>query len=201
MKHHSSNRSTAAIGTIISTAIVGALVVGVTPASNAATQATASEGSFSANILTQTSSRATGDALPNGMVVPMKHFEVSAPFGHSTGVHAGRSHAGIDLSGPSGQRVVSATSGKVVQAGPSGGYGNLVTVQTASGATVLYAHLSKVTVKKGDTVTAGQKLGLEGSTGNSTGPHLHFEVHNKKGKAVNPLKFLGVTQQQLAKLG
>jgi murein DD-endopeptidase MepM/ murein hydrolase activator NlpD len=201
MKYHNSRRSNAAIGAIATATVFGALVAGVNGASQASEEAPVSAGTFGSGFFAQAEASSAADVLPNGMVVPMKNFEISAPYRDSTGVHAGRSHAGIDLAGPSGKRVISATSGEVVHAGPEGGYGNLVKVKTPAGQTVFYAHLSKITVKKGDTVTAGQKIGREGSTGNSTGPHLHFEIQNPKGKPMNPLRFLGVTQQQLADLG
>ena len=87
-------------------------------------------------------------------------------------------------------RFVQATgSGTVVTAGRTGGYGNLVEIDHGSGLSTRYAHLSRVLVKAGDTVDAGETIGLSGSTGRSTGPHLHYEVR-RNGRASDPARFL-----------
>jgi murein DD-endopeptidase MepM/ murein hydrolase activator NlpD len=88
----------------------------------------------------------------------------------------GRLHAGIDLAAGTGSPVSAVAAGTVVAAGPEGGYGRLVRVQHDDGALTLYAHLSELHVTVGQRVTAGTYVGREGSSGNSTGPHLHFEV-------------------------
>jgi murein DD-endopeptidase MepM/ murein hydrolase activator NlpD len=88
----------------------------------------------------------------------------------------GRLHAGIDLAAGVGAPISAVAAGTVASAGPEGGYGNAVRVQHEQGTVTVYAHLSEVLVSAGQRVTAGTYLGREGSTGNSTGPHLHFEV-------------------------
>ena len=94
-------------------------------------------------------------------------------------------HIGIDFGVPLGTNVKSTMSGQVVHAGWNNeGYGNLVIVQNGPYRTY-YAHLSSIPVKVGDTVNAGQVIGLSGSTGNSTGPHVHYEVR-LDGKAIDP---------------
>jgi murein DD-endopeptidase MepM/ murein hydrolase activator NlpD len=98
-------------------------------------------------------------------------------------------HAGIDISGKSGTPVVAARDGTVTFAGRRGGYGNLIIIGHADNYETYYGHLSAILVKVGDAVKRGQKIGLMGSTGKSTGPHLHFEVR-KDGKVRNPLFFL-----------
>lgn len=203
MQNAPKRRSLAKVGTIASGALVGALVITATPAAQATEQASNPTPPVFSSIFQQVTTTEALEVSPlaAGMVVPLESFGVSAGFGHSTGVHAGRSHAGIDMTGPDNAKIRSATDGKVVQAGPSGGYGNLVTVKTEDGHKLLYAHMSKIVVKKGDQVTAGETLGRQGSTGHSTGPHLHFEVHNKKGKPINPVEFLGLERQQLIKMG
>ncbi len=103
--------------------------------------------------------------------------------------HTKSIHPGFDLAAPTGTRVGAAAAGEIVHAGPAGTYGNLVTVRHADGFETRYAHLSKVDVKKGDRVEAGQDLGEVGSTGHSTGPHLHFEIR-KEGKALDPKPYL-----------
>lgn len=100
-----------------------------------------------------------------------------------------RLHAGIDLSNGAGSPIVAAKAGKVTKI-PTDIYGgNMVVVDTGGGITMEYLHMSKRSVKVGDTVWAGRELGKEGSTGNVSGPHLHFEVH-VDGKAVNPRPWL-----------
>jgi murein DD-endopeptidase MepM/ murein hydrolase activator NlpD len=98
-------------------------------------------------------------------------------------------HTGIDLSMPSGSTVKAADGGTVVFSGNQGTYGLLVKIDHGDGTTTLYAHNSKLLVKKGDKVFKGQKIALSGNTGRSTGPHLHFEVRIND-VPVNPEKYL-----------
>ena len=98
-------------------------------------------------------------------------------------------HGGLDVAIPTGTRVNSSADGVVEFAGIKGGYGNLVIVRHADGRETRYAHLDKIVVSVGDSVFAGQEIAKSGSTGKSTGPHLHFEVR-ENGQVVNPLKFL-----------
>lgn len=103
----------------------------------------------------------------------------------------GRMHRGIDIAGPTGTPIVAAASGEVVSAGwNSGGYGNMIDIRHADGSMTRYAHNSKLLVRKGQWVEQGERISLMGSTGNSTGPHLHFEVHPGGGSAVNPIAYL-----------
>jgi murein DD-endopeptidase MepM/ murein hydrolase activator NlpD len=99
-------------------------------------------------------------------------------------------HTGIDLSGPLGTPIVAAADGVVAAADVSTvGYGNHVIIAHAGGLLTLYGHLEAMLVKPGDVVKAGQPIGLLGSTGNSTGPHCHFEVR-ASGTPVDPRPFL-----------
>ena len=104
----------------------------------------------------------------------------------------GRLHAGIDLAAGVGAPISAVAAGTVASAGPDGGYGNAVRVQHDQGTVTVYAHLSEVLVSAGQRVTAGTYLGREGSTGNSTGPHLHFEVRltPQLGSGVDPREWL-----------
>ena len=77
------------------------------------------------------------------------------------------------------------------------GYGNLVKIRHDNGRYTLYAHLNRMNVKKGQKVEAGQRIGGVGNTGNSTGPHLHFEVRSKRDQAVNPNQYLAASAQEL----
>ncbi len=97
-----------------------------------------------------------------------------------------RLHAGIDIGAPTGQKIVGVTDGKVVSAGWRGGYGMTVVVDHGGGVATLYAHQSRLAVRAGEIIASGQTIGYIGSTGYSTGPHLHFEVR-VDGKPVDPM--------------
>lgn len=97
-------------------------------------------------------------------------------------------HGGIDLAAKVGTPVLASAPGKVIHAGPAGGYGNLIILEHRYEYTTYYGHLSKIHVKKGDSVNQGQKIGEVGKTGRVTGPHLHFEIR-KDGKHTSPSKF------------
>jgi murein DD-endopeptidase MepM/ murein hydrolase activator NlpD len=103
-----------------------------------------------------------------------------------------RFHSGVDLAAPTGSPILAANSGTVLRAEWNGGYGNCIVIDHGGGVATLYAHASRILVRKGQQVTKGERIGLVGSTGTSTGPHLHFEVIID-GKTVNPLQsqFIG----------
>jgi len=105
------------------------------------------------------------------------------------GMRWGRMHRGIDISGRSGTPVLAARDGTVTFAGVKGGYGNIVILSHEDGYETRYAHLSSIKASVGDVVETGDVIGLMGSTGRSTGPHLHFEIR-KDDTARNPLFFL-----------
>jgi murein DD-endopeptidase MepM/ murein hydrolase activator NlpD len=98
-------------------------------------------------------------------------------------------HAGIDFRTPTGTEIRTTGAGKVIAAGFSGGYGNMVEVDHGLGISTRYGHMSRVLVKVGDEVATGDVVGLSGSTGRSTGPHLHYEIR-RNGDAVDPMQFL-----------
>ena len=100
-------------------------------------------------------------------------------------------HPGIDFKGNRGDEAKCTANGKVVFAGWYGGYGKCVRIEHGNDLETLYGHLSRITVEVGQVVTVGQKIGEIGSTGHSTGTHLHYEVR-KNGKAVNPMKYLSL---------
>lgn len=107
------------------------------------------------------------------------------------GMRWGRMHRGIDIAAPIGTPIVAAAPGEVVMAGWSnGGYGNLVKLKHPDGSLTLYAHNNKLLVHKGQEVDQGQQIAEMGSTGRSTGPHLHFEIHPAGQGARNPLAYL-----------
>ena len=103
-----------------------------------------------------------------------------------TGIY--KRHTGTDIGAGYGAAVVAANSGTVTLAGWNSGYGNCIVIDHGGGRATLYAHLSAYSVSKGQKVTRGQRIGSVGSTGNSTGPHLHFEVLIN-GAAVDPMQF------------
>ncbi|MGN7287426.1 phage tail tape measure protein [Shouchella rhizosphaerae] len=129
-----------------------------------------------------------GGGFPN---FPQPPFVMTSGFGprKSPGGIGSSNHKGLDFAAPIGTSIPSQSTGKVSFAGWLGGYGNLVKISTGI-YDLLYGHNSKNTVKRGQNVSVGQTIGLVGSTGNSTGPHVHFEVR-KNGTAVNPKTVAG----------
>jgi murein DD-endopeptidase MepM/ murein hydrolase activator NlpD len=129
-------------------------------------------------------------------VDPVKKYELSAGY-NQDGSHWAHKHSGQDFAVPIGTDVVAAHGGTVVKAGGNGAgdgpaYGNAIVVKHANGTYSQYAHLSRIDVKVGQVVATGQHIARSGNTGNSTGPHLHFEIRKTPnyGSAVNPVAFL-----------
>jgi murein DD-endopeptidase MepM/ murein hydrolase activator NlpD len=116
-------------------------------------------------------------------------WPVSAPITSPFGWRWGRIHEGIDLGAPYGSPIHAAAAGTVIYAGWLGGYGNLVVVDHGGALSTAYGHQSQIAVSSGQHVEQGDVLGYVGSTGHSTGPHLHFEVRIN-GQAVDPLGYL-----------
>ena len=116
---------------------------------------------------------------------------LTAGFGARPDPFTGRSefHTGIDISTPAGNRVVAPASGTVVRVGWDQGYGRFVEIAHGYGITTLFGHLQAARVAEGERVKRGDLVALVGSTGRSTGPHLHYEVH-RDGKPVNPLDYV-----------
>jgi murein DD-endopeptidase MepM/ murein hydrolase activator NlpD len=98
-------------------------------------------------------------------------------------------HSGVDIDGDTGDPIIAPANGVVTKAGWQGGYGNLIEISHGNGLTTRYGHLSRLGVQVGDTIQRGQLIGLIGSTGRSTGPHLHYEVRLND-RAINPRRFL-----------
>ena len=101
----------------------------------------------------------------------------------------GAFHSGIDISAPFGTRVSAGADGLVFSSGPDAGYGNAVLIDHGYGITTKYGHLSGINVVVGQEVKRGQMIGTVGTTGKTTGPHLHYEVHVHD-TPVNPAKYL-----------
>jgi murein DD-endopeptidase MepM/ murein hydrolase activator NlpD len=132
----------------------------------------------------QTSPSISGPDSHAGLVWP-----VSGPITSGFGTRWGRMHEGIDIAVPSGTPVHAAASGTVIYAAWMTGYGNLVVLDHGNGLATAYAHNSSLLVSVGQHVSQGQTISLSGSTGHSTGPHVHFEVR-VNGVAVDPLGYL-----------
>jgi len=127
--------------------------------------------------------------MPSGS--PVKNGWVSSGYGKRADPFTGKKefHKGVDLAGKEGSRVLSAGDGIVTWVGKRTGYGNLVEITHGNGYVTRYGHNKKLLVAVGDTVKKGQQIAVLGSTGRSTGPHVHYEVvHN--GQQVNPSKYL-----------
>ncbi len=120
-------------------------------------------------------------------------FKWPAPgYGHITspyGMRWGKLHKGIDIGAPTGAKIVASNEGKITTSAYNSSYGNYVIINHGGGYMTVYAHLSKRLVSVGQYVAKGQTIGLCGSTGHSTGPHLHFEIR-VNGTAVNPKKYV-----------
>lgn len=124
---------------------------------------------------------------------PVRGYAINSPFGlRKLAIEArARAHKGVDIAAPKGTSVFTAAEGRVVRTGyEAGGYGAFIEVRHPNGFSTLYGHLSRIDVASGDALAAGQRIGLVGSTGYSTGPHLHFEVRRGGGQ-VNPTKVVG----------
>ena len=131
----------------------------------------------------------TGDSLRRAFLAsPMPYSRRTSGFGmreHPI-FHTQRAHLGVDYAAPTGTPVISVADGVVVESGFSGGFGNMVVVQHNARQSTVYAHLSKIAVRKGQTIKQGDNLGAVGATGWATGPHLHFEFRIN-GRHVDPL--------------
>ena len=131
---------------------------------------------------------ALGRALPVSPI--MLVYPVPAVIGDPFGPRGARFHAGVDLVADAGTPVTAAAAGRVKWAAwHDGGWGNLVVISHGNGVRTLYAHLSRIDVRRGQRLETGSKVGLVGATGDATGPHLHFEVR-VRGAAVDPLTAL-----------
>lgn len=144
------------------------------------------------------------DTLEHGVIAipsaqPVEHLAFTSNYGIRSDPFRGTAamHAGVDIPGPVGTPVYATADGIVDRAERSGGYGNLVELDHGKGIQTRYGHLSKILVDAGTRVHRGQLIALMGSTGRSTGPHLHYEVRID-GHAVNPVPFLQTADYLLA---
>lgn len=133
-----------------------------------------------------------GTLTPPTYIKPISGGSISSPYGYRihpiTGVYS--LHTGTDWYVPTGTAVMASATGTVISAGWNGGYGYCVQMRHSDGSVTKYAHLSSIAVSYGQNVMQGQVVGYSGSTGNSTGPHLHFEIIIN-GATVNPVEYVG----------
>jgi len=132
-----------------------------------------------------------GTKIPPTYIKPISGGRLSSGFGGRKAPKRGAStnHKGVDWAVPTGTAIMASCGGTVTKAGWASGYGYVVYIKHPDGRETRYGHCSKVLVSAGQTVSQGQKIALSGNTGNSTGPHLHFEIRIN-GTAVNPLNYL-----------
>jgi murein DD-endopeptidase MepM/ murein hydrolase activator NlpD len=136
-------------------------------------------------------------AIPS--VQPVAKMDFTSNFGIRSDPFRGSAamHAGVDIRGPVGTPIYATADGFVAEADRRGGYGNLVEISHGKGIATRYGHLSKILVRPGQRIERGQMIALMGSTGRSTGSHLHYEVRID-GRAVNPVPFLSSADYLLA---
>jgi len=132
---------------------------------------------------------AKAKANANKVVLPTTGYRLTARFGQA-GSRWSANHTGLDFAAPLGTPVRSVMAGEVIQADYEGAYGRQVKVRHSDGTVTSYSHMSAFDVSVGDTVTAGEQVGAIGMTGNTTGPHLHFEVLPGGGSPINPEPWL-----------
>jgi murein DD-endopeptidase MepM/ murein hydrolase activator NlpD len=127
--------------------------------------------------------------LPVGSPVPGQ--KTSSNFGRRSDpfLHRAAMHSGLDFRARRGHPVHATGAGKVIKAGYNGGYGRMVEISHGNGLTTRYAHMSRILVKVGQKISVGKIVGKVGSTGRSTGPHLHYEVRHQ-GRAQNPARYV-----------
>lgn len=140
-----------------------------------------------------------GGAIAIPSVQPVAKLGFTSNFGIRSDPFRGTAamHAGVDIPGPVGTPVYATADGMIDRAERSGGYGNMVEIDHGKGIATRYGHLSRILVASGTHVARGQLIALMGSTGRSTGPHLHYEVRID-GHAVNPVPFLTTADYLLA---
>lgn len=170
--------------------VSGVLGAGVAAAAGGA------EAASTGTATVQTAAKKAAAKKAASWISPVKGYKLSASFAQAGNMWSAK-HSGQDFAVKSGTAVVAAHGGTVVKAGGNGAgdgpaYGNAVVIKHGNGTFSQYAHLSKVDVKVGQVVKTGQRIAFSGNTGNSSGPHLHFEIRTTAnyGSAVDPVAFL-----------
>jgi len=162
--------------------------------SKSSEKSTSSEkSSSSSNATTATQSgESAGSSSSSGFTLPVSGATVGTGYHVAGSMWSSGYHTGVDFVVPTGTSLKAVGAGTVVSAGWGGAYGNQVVIRLADGYYAQYAHLSALSVSAGQTVTAGQQVGLSGATGNVTGPHLHFEIRTTPdyGSDIDPVGYL-----------
>lgn len=160
------------------------------------TEEMAEERATAISALGQAAEQEAQRVAANAWVLPVASYRLTNRFGQAESYYASGYHTGLDFAAPSGTTIKAVAGGRVTQAGYNGSYGNKTVITLEDGTEMWYAHQSSIAVSVGDTVAAGDVIGYVGSTGNSTGPHLHLEVRPGAGDPVDPYAALqqnGVT--------
>ncbi|MFG2480051.1 M23 family metallopeptidase [Streptomyces fagopyri] len=185
----------AAVG---ATAVLGAGIASASTLDSAATGTTAGVLQTQAAAQAKAAAKAQHASVKKAAswIDPVKKYTLSATFNQAGGMWAHK-HSGQDFAVPLGTDVSAAHGGTVVKAGGNGAgdgpaYGNAIVIKHGNGTYSQYAHLSRIDVRIGQVVTTGQHIALSGNTGNSSGPHLHFEIRTTPnyGSAIDPVAFL-----------
>ncbi|MFF3246692.1 peptidoglycan DD-metalloendopeptidase family protein [Streptomyces sp. NPDC002870] len=160
--------------------------------SKTASKASAPSGSDSAAQSASGDTTSASQTSGSGFTAPVDGASVTTPYRMTGAMWSSGYHTGVDFAASSGTTVKAVGPGTVVSAGWSGAYGNEVVIQHSDGNYSQYAHLSSLAVSAGQSVSGGQQIGLSGSTGNSSGPHLHFEIRTgpSYGSDIDPLAYL-----------
>ncbi|KMS76156.1 peptidase [Streptomyces viridochromogenes] len=158
--------------------------------SKSSSDSTASKSSASKTTTTTKSAENAGTS--SGFSAPVEGAAVATAYKVAGSMWSSGYHTGVDFAAATGTPLKAVGAGTVVSAGWGGAYGNQVVIQLADGYYAQYAHLSSLSVSSGQTVTAGQQIGLSGATGNVTGPHLHFEIRTTPdyGSDLDPVAYL-----------
>ncbi|WP_393079890.1 M23 family metallopeptidase [Streptomyces sp. LN704] len=198
------SRTAVLAASVGATVVLGAGIASASTLDSAATSTTAGVLQTQAAAQSKAASKAQHDTAKKAAswIDPVKKYTLSATFNQAGGMWAHK-HSGQDFAVPLGTDVSAAHGGTVVKAGGNGAgdgpaYGNAIVIKHANGLYSQYAHLSRIDVRIGQVVATGQHIALSGNTGNSSGPHLHFEIRTTPnyGSAVDPVAFLhskGVT--------
>jgi murein DD-endopeptidase MepM/ murein hydrolase activator NlpD len=191
----SSNHSATGSKVAAATSSLSALSVPLGDSSTEARQANALAREHAAFTAARSSERqdvaarnlaATREEQAHSWQLPMATCVKTSSFGWRWG----RLHAGEDFAAMVGTSLVSMSTGTVTFAGPESGYGNIIKIRYWDGTITFYGHMSAISVTQGESLTPGEVVGKSGNTGESTGPHLHLEVHPGGGAAIDPLPWL-----------
>lgn len=153
------------------------------------TQIQASQREAALGQLVESTEARAADLEIDQWVTPVVGYRLTSLYGEISGLRSGP-HTGVDLAAPTGTSIVAVTGGTVTLAGSYGACGTTVEIQSDDGWSMRYCHQSSVAVSEGQTVEPGELIGYVGSTGNSTGPHLHLEILQPDGEFVNPIPLL-----------